>query len=461
MSETPSNHDNEIYIENPKGLIVALCMVLMFSVMNGTMFNIAIPDIANAFDLMPSEVSWVMTGYIMIYAIGALTYGKLADFYPFKTLITFGLSVFFIGSLFGFFAQSYAMVLVARVIQAVGASMLPALVFLAPIRYFPKERGKILGIISSVMAFASGIGPIIGGLIAGSLSWEYLFLTSSLIIISLPFLRKNFPHEEKKEAKVDFIGAFFIGGTVSTLLIGITMGIGTAFIGTVLLLFLFLWRSKTAANPFVPPHLFKNRNYVITVITSFFSIFCLFGMMFTLPIMLRDVHALTTMGIGLVMFPGAMSAALIGQKGGRLVDEKGSRLVLIATLILLSVGLLIISVVAGLSVFIISACMILVMMNFPLVQASSADLLANILPKEETGVGMGVFNLMNFVAGALSGALIGKALDIHRPEQSINILAQSGASAAYSDIFLVLMVIIIGSMLLFRTVYTKNEATEP
>ncbi|WP_226578127.1 MFS transporter [Halobacillus litoralis] len=452
--------NEEQVVRNPKGLLISLCAVMMMSVMNGTMFNIAVPDIAKTYQLMPSEVSWVMTGYIMVYAVGALTYGKLADFYPYRTLITFGLTVFCAGSLFGFFAQNYAMVLLARVIQALGGAMIPALVFLAPIRYFPNERGRVLGIVSSVMAFASGIGPIAGGFIAGFLDWRYLFLTSALIIITLPFLRKNLPQEEVKKGYIDFIGAGLIAGFISTLLLGITLGVSWLFLLSVTFIGLNFWRMKAIEEPFIPPHLFKDLKYRSTITTSFLAVVCLFGMMFMLPIMFRDAYEMGTMAIGLVLFPGAVSAALMGQKGGRLVDSKGNTFVLYLALTLLAVGFLLLSTIVGAHPYVVSATIIVAYMSFPLVQASSADILANVLNKNETGVGMGVFNLLNFVSGALSGALIGKALDLFDPSQPFNIVGFEGTTAVYSNVFLVFAVIIIIGFLQFRLNYHKNNHSD-
>lgn len=444
-------------IPNPRGLLIALCSVLMFSVMNGTMFNIAVPDIAKAYSLKPSEVSWVMTGYIMVYAVGALMYGKLADFFPYKTLITVGLTIFSIGSIIGFLSVDYWMVLVARVIQAMGGSMIPALVFVAPIRYFPNERGKVLGIVSSVMAFASGIGPIAGGFIAGSFSWRFLFLTSAFIIITLPFLRRNLPEEATKKGYVDYIGAFLIGIFIASLLIGITfsnilvLGISLLFLG------LFMWRTKSIDKPFIPPHLFKNRKYRITIITSFLTITCLFGMMFLIPIMLRDVYQLSTVHIGYVLFPGAMSAALVGQKGGSLVDLRGSKFVLYLAMFLLSFGFLVISSVTGLTVWLLSATVIIAYMSFPLVQASSAELLTSLLDKNETGVGMGVFNLMNFLSGAISATVIGKVLDVFDPISPVNPVGGEGTSAIYSNIFLTFSFIIFIAFVQFYFFFTNKQ----
>ncbi|WP_175615339.1 MFS transporter, partial [Piscibacillus halophilus] len=408
--------DQKVEIRNPKALLFSLCFVLMFSVMNGTMFNIAIPDIAEAFDLMPSEVSWVMTGYIMVYAVGALVYGKLTDSISLKTLITFGLLVFSVGSLLGFVAPNYAVVLIARMIQAIGGSMIPAIAFIAPIRYYPNERGKVLGIIASVMAFASGIGPILGGMIAGFLSWQFLFLTSALIVVTLPFLRANLPDEKTEWVKIDYLGGGLVAGFIVSSLMGITLEQVWSFGVAIVLLVLVILRMKWARHPFIPPHLFKNSRYGVTLMVSFIAVACLFGLMFSVPIMLRDVYSLTTLQIGIAMFPGAMSAALIGRKGGKLVDQKGSRTIFLVSLLLLLAGFLIVSTTVGTHPVILSVSLIFPMLCFPLVQASGADILANILSKSETGVGMGVFNLLNFVSGALSGALVGKALDLYRPE---------------------------------------------
>ncbi|RPF52271.1 MFS transporter [Aquisalibacillus elongatus] len=440
-------------IQNPKALLFSLCFVLMFAVMNGTMFNIAIPDIAESFNLLPSQVSWVMTGYIMVFAIGALIYGKLTDTIALKTLITFGLCVFSIGSLVGFMAPNYTTVLIARLIQAVGGAMIPAIAFIAPIRYFPNERGKILGIISSVMAFASGIGPIMGGVIGGFLNWQFLFLTSSLIIITLPLLRANLPQEETNFVKLDYLGAGLVAGFIVSLLIGITLSYPISFIFSVVFLILVVIRMKTAKNPFIPPKLFMNQSYVITIMVSFLAISCLFGLMFSVPIMLRDVYGLTTLQIGLTMFPGAMSAALIGRKGGQLVDQKGSRTVLLWSMLLLMTGFFIVSTTVGLDPIWMSLSLIFPMMCFPLVQSSGADTLASILKDRETGVGMGVFNLLIFVSGAISGAVVGITLDVFRPQVPANPIGILGEGAVFSNIFLVFMGLIFIGFLIFKTLF--------
>ncbi|WP_052366081.1 MFS transporter [Geomicrobium sp. JCM 19055] len=139
----------EMSPSHKKNLVRLLAILLTFTVINGTMFNVTIPDIAESFNLMPSQVSWVMTGYILVYAIGSVMYGKLADVIPLKRLLTIGIVLFSFGSILGFLSPNYTTLLIARILQALGGAAIPALGFIIPSRYFTHDRGKVFGIISS------------------------------------------------------------------------------------------------------------------------------------------------------------------------------------------------------------------------------------------------------------------------------------------------------------------------
>lgn len=107
-------------------LIRILAFTMILSSMGATMFNIVLPEIKDEFGLSVTQVSWVSTAYALIYAIGAVIYGKLADAFQLKKLLTFGLILFCLGSLTGLSAQAYWMVLLGRVLQSAGASVVPA-----------------------------------------------------------------------------------------------------------------------------------------------------------------------------------------------------------------------------------------------------------------------------------------------------------------------------------------------
>lgn len=441
---------------NKRKMIVLLCTVLMFSVMNGTMFMIAVPDIAKYFSLLPSQVSWVITGYIIFYAVGALIYGKLADIYPLKKLLTIGLILFGTGSILGFFAPNYIMVVLARMVQATGAASIPALAFIVPSRYFSDEKGKVLGIVSSTMAFAAGIGPVIGGFIAGAFSWKYLFLVSAFVLVAVPFFRVWMPEEETREGKVDIPGAVLMAIGVAAFILFITtsgwwyVGLSGIFIG------LFGWRIFKSDDPFIRPELFVNIPFRTTILTSFFGIFAMFSMMFMLPLLLSEINGLSTKFIGLVLFPGAMAAAFIGRFAGRLTDQSGSRRVVYVALAIMVSGFFLLSTFSGHPAWTISLLLIITNMAFPFLQTSTANLISRTLPGHQMGIGMGIYNLCNFMSGAFGGAIIGKILDYNTTSWTINPLAQStGAAMVYSNLFMGLFIITLCNGVFFHLVFRR------
>lgn len=454
----PDSHiRNEFTPKERKRLIILVCTILAFAVMNGTMFNVAIPDIAAAFDLSPSEVSWVLTGYILVFAIGSLMYGKLADSYPIKTLFTIGIAIFATGAFIGFISPNYETLLLARLLQAAGGATIPALAFIVPIRFLPNEKGRVFGLISSTVAFASGVGPIIGGVVGGTMNWRFLFLFSVATIFAIPLFRKWLPNEEKRKGTVDIPGALLMAASVAALLIYITTFFWYLLVSFVVLFGLFLYRTFTIDKPFIDPLILKNTKYTITALTSFLGTSALFGLIFVIPIMLRDLNELSTLSIGLVLFPGAMAAGLIGQIGGKLIEQKGATTVVRIALVLIASGTFFISTFSGFAAWVIVPCLLIAYLGFPLIQSSTADLISTILPDHQNGVGMGVFNLLNFMAGAFSSAIFGRLLDMSNVSLSLNPLAKLGENLIYSNLYIGLSLIALVALSIFTLKFRLNK----
>ncbi|CAG7647851.1 Sialic acid transporter NanT [Paenibacillus solanacearum] len=441
-------------------LVQALCFVLFFSVMNATMFNVALPDIASEFQLAPSAVSWTVTGYSVLYALGSLLFGKLADKYPLKRLITIGLLLFSGASAAGFFANSYALVLVCRLVQAAGASCVPALVMLIPVRFFPPEqRGRVMGVIASTIAFSSGLGPIVGGFIAGHFHWNGLFLISLLAPVALPFIRKSLPHEEVRTGeKVDLVGAGMLGGSVASFMLSVTQFSLAWLVASAVLGVCFFLRVKHTPHPFIRLSLFRMSGFVHGLMISFIALFSVFGIFLTTPMMLKAIHNLDAQAIGFVLFPAAMLAAVMGRLGGKLTDSRGSRYVLLLAFSMSIVGLVCLSSFTGLSPWIVALCLPLINVSFTFVQAALAKVVSSVLPREQTGVGMGVYNLVNFLSGAISGAVLSKAVEFDWKALNVNAV---GAASTYGTVYLILAVILAVNLFLVRQKLEKPAAAMP
>lgn len=447
-------------IEKRKGkLILILAFAMVISVMNSTMFNIALPTITNEFHLQPSQAGWIVTGYIIVYAIGSVMFGKLADKYKLKNLLTVGLLIFAVGSLVGFLAPNFWFVLAGRIMQAMGASVMPATSMIIPTRYFtPETRGRALGVTSSATAFGTAVGPIIAGLVTNFISWHYLFIISLLILLTIPFFRAFLDHEEgKAKNKTDLIGASLLAGALAFLLLAITQGsLLLAFIGIVFFV-LFLWRIKVAHNPFIQGSLFKNRSFSAGLLVSALSSGIGFGIPYLTPLLLQGVNGLSPLLSGLVMFPGAVLAAILGRRGGKLADQKGNGFVVYTALLCFFIGYGILSIIAGSSPYLIMIVLIFAYVGQTFIQIALGNMVSRSLPKEQAGVGMGVFMMMNFIAGATATTLISKALEINNASLHLNPLLLNYNSLNYSNIYAVLAILIVVVTFIYISNFRKEN----
>jgi MFS transporter, DHA2 family, metal-tetracycline-proton antiporter len=162
------------------------------------------------------------------------------------------------------------------------------------------------------------------------------------------------------------------------------------------------------------------------------------------------LYDLGTATIGLVMFPGAMSAAVAGTVGGRYVDRRGAIPVAYAGMAALTIGFVLLSTFAGLRPPAIAANLVLCYVGFSLLQSSMAHIVSSTLPAEHMGIGMGMYNLFHFMAGAFSAAFIGKLLDVSHGHLPLNPLAAVNSAGPYSNLFFLLAAIVFSALFFFH-----------
>jgi len=438
-------------------LVPLLCFIVFFSVLNGTMFNVAVPDIAAEFSLSPGEVSWVITIYIVAFALAAVTYGKLADLFPVRNLITIGLLFFNLGALLGYVADWYPLLIGARFIQAVGGGSIPAMGMLVATRYFPPEmRGRVLGAVASTVAFASGVGPLVGGLLAGSFDWRTLFLLSLMTLAAIPLFRRFLPAEAGSRGEFDRLGAGYLATAVVLLLLFVAQGEAWALPLGALALLVFVRHIRRHPAPFVPVSLFANSRYSLGLLTVFLAVGTVFGMFFLIPLLLRQIHQLDTLQIGLSLFPGAMAAAILGNIGGRLADRIGSPVVVRSGLVLLSIGFLWLASIAGHSAWAVALVLMVCYVGFSLIHAALAKTISLTLPHAQAGIGMGFYNLVFFTAGAFGAAVAARLL-----EMAPGVGAEAVSATPYRLVFLLSAGTDLLALALFHYRFRRSEETSP
>jgi Arabinose efflux permease len=425
-------------------LLGFLVFTLIISVMNATMFNVVLPTIGNEFQLSPSQVGWIITGYMIVYAIGSITYGKLTDRYSLKNLLTFGLLVFAIGSLIGLVAVQYWMVIVGRIVQAAGASVIPATAMIVPVRYFsPERRGRAMGTVAIGFALGSALGPIIAGAVSSTWNWRVLFVISLLSLLTLPLYRKYLDDEKGVASKMDFIGGSLLAATVAILLLALTNGSIWFALAGIICFILFMLRIRSASVPFINPAIFRNKPFSFGLITAFVMTGISFAIPFITPQLLASANHLSPIFIGLVMLPSALAAALLGRRGGKLADEKGNPFLVYTAATLLIIGFICLSSVVGMSPVFLAIFLIFGILGQSFMQIAMSNTVSRTLSKEHIGVGMGLFTMITFISSAASTAAIGKVLDFGTATVRLNPIPQNSATFVYSNIFLILAILVV------------------
>jgi len=445
--------------KNADKLLKVLVVALIFSVMNGTMFNVALPEIGKEFQLVPSQVSWIMTSYMVVYAIGSIVMGKLADKYRLKDLLTFGLIIFGVGSLIGLLANQFWVIILGRVIQAAGASVLPATAMIIPTRYFaPEQRGRALGTSAIGLALGSALGPVVAGLLTSFGNWRLMFVLSLLPLLTLPFFRKYLDNVKGNAGSIDVLGGGLLAATVAMFLLAITQSQVMLFFGGIVMLVLFIIRIRKAAEPFIKPSLFRNKTYSIGLLLAFMTTAMSFSLTFITPQFLAKVNSLTPANIGFVLVPAAIASAFFGRKGGKLADARGNYTLVFIASVLIFASFSLLSSFIGVSAYIIAIILILGNIGQTFMQIAMSNTISRTLTKEETGVGMGLLSMINFISGAMAMSVVGKLLDKGSSSVKFNPLITNDAANVYSNIFVVMSILIIVVVVVYRYQFGKNTS---
>ncbi|WP_373231584.1 MFS transporter [Cohnella sp.] len=436
--------------------------VLFFAVLNESVFNVSTPSIAKQFELDASGVSWVVTIFFIFIGMGMVIFGKLSDMYSIKKLITIGIILYSLGSILGFVLQSwYPAVILARALQGIGCAAIPALVFVMVARFFTaEERGKMFGIITSTVSFAIGIGPVLGGYIAGSFHWAYLFLVPLPVLVAIPFFQKLLPKEQRRAGKLDIVGAALLGIVVTMLVLFTTEARWLYLLAAILALVLFIVQIRRVKEPFVDPALFSNSLYRTGVIISFLIFGSVISMLFVIPLMLSNIYGLNTESIGLLMFPGAFSAVIFGRVAGNMTVKRGSHFVVYMGLTLLALSFLLQSSSIGLWVWYIGAALVLMYIGFSFVQTALTESITQILPAHQIGVGMGFFNMAATLAGAVVTALVAKAIENELFAFPFHPFIEDSRAYLYGNLILIIGLVISACVLLYFISFGK-KAPQP
>ncbi|HVF01780.1 MAG TPA: MFS transporter [Rubrobacteraceae bacterium] len=445
--------EEEARSRRSKRLLLAVLISAVFvSVLNSSMVNVVVPSIQTEFGATEGQVGWIITGYLLIYAVGIPLYGRVSDLFSLKRTFALGLLVFAAGSLFCALAPNLLFLVLGRIVQAAGAAAIPALASASVAKVLPPgERGTALGLIFSSVGVGAAIGPPLGGAVDALAGWQALFYgTLLLALVLVPITLYELPETApSKDRSFDLPGGILLGLAAGLFLFGITQGqvagFGSvtswgSFLGAALSAVGFARRITSVSHPFVSPTLFNNAGFVAAVIVGFFSMLANVSSLVFVPLLISSVNGLSSGVAGLVLAPGAVALALLSPVAGRLSDRVGARPPIFAGLLGMLLSILFLSTFgAGASPVVVSLGMLGMGAGFAFANSPTTNAAAAALPREEVGVGLGIYQGLFFLGGGTGPALIGAFLAARREADTdaFNPL-YSFSAASFSDAFLMI-----------------------
>ncbi|HVN47225.1 MAG TPA: DHA2 family efflux MFS transporter permease subunit [Bacteroidota bacterium] len=355
------HHEHESY----KWWVLANVMIGTFmAVLDATIVDVSLAKLMAAFGISVDKVEWVITAYMLVFAVMLPTAGWIADHFGYKRTYFSALALFTIGSFLCGQSWNEDVLILSRIIQATGAGLLMPTGMAIITREFPqRQRGLALGFWGIAAAASVSLGPMIGGYLIDNINWNSIFNVNVPVGIIGLFATYVIQREYKTERtrSFDVIGFISMATFLSTLLLALTDanakwntgGWSSPFIVTclsisVLALIVFLVTEFTVKHPLIEMSLFKDFNFTVANGVLFLFGFGMFGSTFLLPLYLQNALGYTAFQAGSLFLPVGLLQAMTAPMAGFLSDKVNPKIPAFCGLILLALSL---SINSALSLF--------------------------------------------------------------------------------------------------------------
>jgi EmrB/QacA subfamily drug resistance transporter len=317
--------------------LVVLISGMFIAILNQTMVNVAIPHMMNDLNVSTTTIQWLSTGFMLANAIMIPISAFLMETISTRLLFATAMSIFTVGSLICGIGNIFSIILIGRIVQAIGTGILMPLVTNIFLRIFPPDKmGAAMGMMGIAMMFAPAVGPTFAGYMVEYYSWRVLFFVMvplGVIEVLLTFkylsniLKLSYP-------KLDWPGAIFSTIGFGALLYGLSEAgskgwgdtvVDVSIIVGLLSLVFFVFRQITASSPLLNLRVFANFAFTMSTLVSIVVNMAMFGAMLLLPIYIQNIRGYTAIESGLLLLPGALLMGIMSPISGRLFDRFGVR----------------------------------------------------------------------------------------------------------------------------------------
>ncbi|MHB8869694.1 MAG: DHA2 family efflux MFS transporter permease subunit, partial [Thermoleophilia bacterium] len=338
---------------NPWLVLLSVGLGLFMVVVDMSILNIALPQIAGSLHAGMGSIQWTLIAYTLLMTTLVPLFGRVSDVLGRKRLFILGMAIFTLGSLFAALSPSIHWLIAARLVQAAGGALISTNVLAIIADTFPEgKRGVAMGVQAILVSGGAAIGPTLGGFLVTRFGWEAVFyvnlpvglIATVLAIKILPPLRSHRVREP-----LDWLGAGLLMTGLASVLLAITQGASwgwtsNAVLGLIVLglaaLSVFVWWEARVRYPLVDLTLFRIRAFSAGQLAGLFGTMAFASMMFLLPFYWQGLRGLSAQEAGIMMLPLPVVLMVVAPISGRLSDGHGARAIASSGLLVVASALL-------------------------------------------------------------------------------------------------------------------------
>src|SRR5215218_552740 len=400
----------------------AVILAMLPAVLDQTILATALPVVARTLGSV-SDVSWVITAYVVAAAATTPLWGKLGDRHSRKLLLQASLGVFVLASTLCAAAQDIGQLIVLRVVQGAGAGGLMTLAMASVGDLVsPRERGRYQGYIAATFAVATIVGPLIGGLLVEHASWRWVFIVNlplGLLALTALALRLPAADAQRPSQPLDAVGAALLAGATAGLMLTCIWGgdryawdstqIVVLIVTTLALAGALVARERRAADPIVPLNLLRTPVVAVASSGLLLGTAALFAITVFVPLFLQTATGATPTQAGLLLVPAMLGITLSTTLSGRIIARTGRyKRFPVMGLALMTAALVLLAALAGEPSQLATAVgLALFGLGFGMVTQVLVVAVQNHVERRELGVATAATGFFRALGGAVGAAVLG------------------------------------------------------
>jgi EmrB/QacA subfamily drug resistance transporter len=397
--------------------LASLSLAMLLSSLGTSIANVGLPTLAHAFNASFQDVQWIVLAYLLAITTLIVSVGRLGDIIGRRRLLLAGIVLFTLASVLCGVAPTLWLLIAARAAQGLGAAIMMALAMAFVGETVSKERtGSAMGLLGTMSAIGTTLGPSLGGILIAGPGWRALFLVNvPLGLLAFGLAWRTLPVDIRKpkaeRAGFDTVGTLLLATTLGAYALAMTMGRGSfgplnmaLLLAAVFGAGLFVLAQARAASPLIQLGMFRDASLSASLAVGALVATVVMATLVVGPFYLSRALGLDTATVGIVMSIGPMVSVLSGVLAGRVVDRLGASFMVTVGLILMAAGSFALSVIpASFGIAGYVAGIVILSLGYQLSQAANNTAVMMDVGADQRGVMSGILNLSRNL-GLITGA---------------------------------------------------------